>query len=152
MSKSKSIERQIFLADVMITAIEHAGYGFPGLVRWDLDMDREPSVSTATIVDRYAEDEKEDDASPTYITVTLDTIAAGIGVIQRAEIREIVDHAFSDPDRVLHNAKSGQRLYLSRDSRKEILEASKANDAGEIDVVLALAILECALFGAVTYN
>lgn len=148
----KSIERQTFLSDVMIAAIEHAGYGFPGLVRWDLDMDREPMVTTATIVDRYAEDEKEDDASPAYITVTLDTIAAGIGVIRKAKLRELNDFGDGDPDMVLHNVTSGQRLYLNEAGRKEILEASRLNDAGEIDVVLALAILECGLFGAVTYN
>lgn len=149
----KSIERQTFLSDLLITAIEHAGYGFPGLVTWDLDMDREPMVTTATIVDRYAEDESDREVSEAIkITVTLDTMARGIGVIRKAELREVIGYPGSDPYSVLHNAATGNRLFMSEETRKSILEASKANDASELDVVDALAILECALFGAVTYN
>lgn len=132
------MERTEFLAGVLVAAIEHYGYGFPGIVEYEGDFDS-PEALYAVIVDRY-DDGKQ-------YRVDLDTIAVGIGVIQRAEMREL-----PSGERVLHNTSTGERLYLHPDDRKLILEQSRENDGGEIDVVLALAILECALFGQVVYT
>lgn len=136
---ARSAARTAFLSDVLICAIEHNGYGFPGLVSSDLDFDREPMMTQALIVDRY----EEEGQAP--VRIDLDTIAAGIGVIRNAVDQDIKD------EMILHNAKTLQRLHLSHGARKDILECSRENDASEIDVVYALAILECGLFGAVTY-
>ena len=76
----------------------------------------------------FAEIQFDDD--PAVWRVDLDTIAHGLGVIHR--------HA-------------PELLYLSFGNYKMILEADRENDACQIDTGLALAILECALFGKVVY-
>jgi hypothetical protein len=82
--------------------------------------------------------------------VNLDTIAHGIGIIRNAVMR--VDAKYPDDGEVLHNAKTGERLHLSRDERDQILCADRDYDeAVNLDSVDASAIVECALFGKVVY-
>lgn len=139
--RTRSAQRIDFLDGVLVTAIEHYGYGFPEIIEYP-DVEN-TADAYALITDRY-----EDDDDQTY-RVDLDVIARGIGVIKDAVAQD--DPKFPDDGPVLFNAKTDQRLYLSHESRKAILEASRNNDAAELDVVDALAVLECALFGAVTY-
>lgn len=138
----RSVERAEFLGNVLVTALEHQGYGFPEIVEYHVDND-DPEGTYAVITDRKARPR-----TGTRTRIDLDTIARGIGVIERARLRDVD----GEDEKVLHNAATGQRLYLSTDARALILAESRANDGGEIDVVLALAILECALFGQVEYS
>lgn len=142
---ARSAERTEFLTDVLACAIEHNGYGFLGYIssNWTAD---NPVMTSVTIIDRYEEEECKAGETPKRFVITLDTIAHGFSIIRAAVDQDV------DGEPLLHNAKSGQRLYLSHGDRKEILACDRANDASEIDVVYALAVLECALFGAVTYN
>lgn len=147
MGKKRTAEREEFLFGMLIGALEHSGYGFSETIETSYpdDVIYGPFTDAyAVIVDRYAE--KGDEDYGKQYRVDLDTIAAGIGVIQRAELRPLEDGA-----KVLHNVKTGQRLGLSAAARKEILEQSRDNDGAQLDVVDALAILECALFGRVAY-
>lgn len=143
----RSAERASFLNDVLITAIEHAGYGFSTVVEGEFS-DEDPTKTRYVIEDRYTE-RNDEDYGQTWV-VTIETIAAGIGVIKNAVMRDIETRA-GGTEQVLHNATTGERLYLGPAARAEILEASAENDGGEIDVVAALAILECGIFGYVMY-
>lgn len=75
-----------------------------------------------------------------------------LGVIQRAFARVPDEPSAQDNYAVLHNAATGQRLYMSGAQRARILGTSRENDASQLDVIDALAILECALFGAATFT
>ncbi|MGW0061407.1 hypothetical protein ACWDTT_15955 [Streptosporangium sandarakinum] len=132
----RTTNRAEFLADVLTTAVEHDGYGFFSVREWKHD--GEPGERYAVI---YDPDEKQ------IHRIDGDTIAAGIGVIRRAQVREDARYK----ELALHNTKTGQRLYMPNEQRGAILRANHANDAGGLDVIDALAIVECALFGAVTY-
>lgn len=138
-TRTRSAERNQFLTDLLTTAVEHCGYGWfttPDVYEWDGEL------GTA-----HAEIVEFDGGEWVKHRIDLDTFAKGLGVIRRAELREI-EHG----DVVLHNAETGERLYMSRGLRKDILEADRTNgDEGDIDVVGALAVLECALFGRVVY-
>ncbi|MFC3504481.1 hypothetical protein ACFOOK_26415 [Micromonospora krabiensis] len=134
--KERSRERVKFLDNLMTTAIENYGYGWFYV--------HEYAGEGETL---YAVIEDEDEPGDTY-RVDLDTFAKGLGVIDRAELK--VDPEFPNDGEVLHNSATGQRLYMSQRHRKRILTASRTNgDEGDIDVVDALAVLECALFGRV---
>lgn len=126
----RTAQRVEFLGDVLVTAIENGGYGFFDVVSYDCDHPE------ALIMD------PEDKIN--YM-VDIDVIARGIGVIRNAKL------ATFGNDEVLANASTGERLFVSENDRALIMECSRENDAGEIDVVLALAILECGLFGKVVY-
>lgn len=136
----RTAERVEFLSDVLVTAIENFGYGWFTVHEYDID------TWTATI---------EDSETEIKYDVDLDTIARGIGVIKAAKPAQFAVSGYSIDrqdmiDTALANAE-GERLYLGDDERRTIMEASRDNDAGNIDVILALAILECAIFGQVTY-
>jgi len=84
------------------------------------------------------------------VLINLDTFARGLGVIRNAVPK--VDERYPDDGEVLHNRKTGERLYLSSYLREDILAADRTNgEEGDIDVVGALAVLECGLFGKVVY-
>lgn len=135
MSITRSEERVEFLDGLLVTAIENFGYG------WFVVHEYGGEGATS-----YAVIEPEDDPGTKH-RVDLDTMAKGLGVIKRAELR-----GTERDGEVLHNSATGERLYMSTELRKDIMLADRTNgDEGDIDVVGALAILECALFGAVTY-
>lgn len=154
----KSAERIEFLSGILGEVTGAGTYGFFYLVS---ETGEGTADHTARIVAKEdACDEHgipmEDIPEDKIVTVTLDTIAKGLGVIQRSVLREITE-GHGKGDNVLHNLRTGQRLYLARDRKKAIRDASFANDAagsesgGDLDIIDYLAILECALFGAVTY-
>jgi len=137
--KTRSPERIEFLNDLLETAMSHAGYGFFHVVRSD---DTDKTNPTVVIEDK-------DDESETH-TVTFDTLTKGLGVIRAAVLQEVTDH--DGTHSVYHNKKTGQRLYMSASMRDNILRANRTNGyEGDLDVLDALAVLECGLFGAVVY-
>ena len=130
MPQHRSIERKEFLSDLLIQACYHSGYGFAE-VEWATKIDYTQDFADpfrADITDRYEEESAEiDDAHAGVHQVTIDTMARGINLIVK-------------------------RLDLvSAEHRKRIMVASKANDASDLDVVDALAILEIAIYGKVVY-
>lgn len=128
--KARSAERIGFLADLLITAIEHNGYGFPGVVEYKAPTDR-PADTYAVIYNRY-DVEEWDGEGPNPRTVTwrvdIDTMAKGIGVLRKK-----------------YGTDASQYM-------KDLFEASGENDASITDVVGALAVLEAAILGDVTYS
>lgn len=73
----RTTEREQFLSDLLVTAIEHAGYGFPETDEYVIEPDGRPAGTYAVISNRYEEDE-----STTY-RVTIETMAHGIGVMRK---------------------------------------------------------------------
>ncbi len=162
-TRQRSAERIQFLSDILVTAVEHAGYGFIEAG----DYEFEPAAATyAVIRDRYIlESGTEAEYLDSEQRIDLDTIAKGLGIIRRAVMREVVARPArvsldkGIPNRaerretVLHNAATGQRLYMSPEQRRNILECDRTNgEEGDYDVLDALAIVECALFGEVRYG
>lgn len=119
----RSPAREQFLSDVLVTAIEHAGYGFPGIVEYKPEPDDKPADSYAVIHNRYEE------SSETW-KVDIDTIAKGFGVIRKT-----------------YRGQPDTAGWL-----RDVILADRTNgDDGDIDVVGALLVLECAIFGKATY-
>jgi hypothetical protein len=139
MSKQRSPERITFLTDLLLTAMYHQGHGFQRV----LDSSYEEDGSAFALI-KDPEDESDE-----TLRVDLDTMAHGLSVISNAVKR--VDPRFPDDGEVYHNAKTGERLGLGEHIRREIMLADETNDAGSIDLIAALAVLECALFGKVVY-
>lgn len=126
--RARTAERNEFLADLLITAIEHSGYGFPAALEYETSEDA-PAETYAVIYDRYEESPTGPEWKPTKTwKVDVDTMATGLGNLRRK-----------------YSAKTSG--YLS-----ELFEADRENDAGITDVVGALAVLEAALFGDITYS
>lgn len=156
----KSAERIEFLSDLLCGAVENGGYGFFYTITWECP-EGDPAAWYAHII---AKEDSPDDEVLADIDVStdkrvhridLDTMARGLGVIQRSVLREVTE-GHDKGEKVLHNLRTDKQLYLSEHRRKVIRSASFANDAagtevGDLDVLDYLAILECALFGAVTY-
>lgn len=139
MNTNRTPARIEFLVDVLTTAIENYGYG-----QFETDDYKHSDGAESFATIRFYDDPEN------IHRVTLDTLAHGLTVIRDAVKRDA--ETFPAGDTVLHNAKTGQRLYMSSEMRANILLADHTNgDDGDLDVVDALAILECALFGAVTY-
>ncbi len=161
--RTRSLERAQFLADVLVTAVEHQGYGFIEIVDYEPDP---ADTAFAVIRDRYEQDNEQDPDA--YLAserrIDIDAIAHGIGIITRAVPMDVPSHdrpvslvrgqTWVPPvmERVLCNPTTGTRIGVSEYNRKRILEASREDDAGELDVVDALAIVECAVFGQVVYG
>lgn len=119
---TRSPARKQFLTDLLITAIEHAGYGFPE----DLSYQPDGDDPHAFIIDRYESEGLRIDELEQYY-VDLDTMAHGLGIIRDWN----------------HKAE-----WV-----KDLLLADRTNgDDGDYDVIGALAVLECALFGEVVYG
>ena len=134
----KSPQRIEFLTDVLITAVEHCGYGWFAVKEYTCDGE-----------DPYALIEELYEERPTKYRLDMNVVARGISVIRQAVLKTPTNRP--DEGLVLHNARTGQRLFMSESLRSTILESSRENDAGEIDVVGALAVVECGLFGYVQY-
>lgn len=120
--QARTTLRTEFLTDILTCAIENYGYGAFTTLKYRWQNVEQPFADI-----RFDE---EDEPGNAVYHVTIDTIAHGLGVIRK--------HA-------------PELLYLSFDNYKIILDANAENDASNIDVYLALAILECALFGKVVY-
>lgn len=141
MTRTRTPQRMEFLSDLVTIAIENGGYGWFSVdeYRWE----DQPDGAYAVI--RSVDIETPDHTA----RVDIDTIARGISVIRDA--RPQVDARYPKDGPVLHNTTTRQRLYLSAAMRTTILDASRESDASELDAIGALAIVECALFGAVTF-
>lgn len=136
---TRTVEREEFLAYLLVGAIEHYGYGFPEIIKWHCP-DERFGEWFAVITDRY------DETDPTTWRVDIDTMAKGLGIIKRAFM------ATCDRGTHYHVADSFECLGFGGDERKELLLADRTNgDDGDYDVIGALAVLECALFGQVIY-
>lgn len=147
--KTRTPEREQFLADLLCGAIEHCGYGFPGVAEWHCP-DGRPGEWYALIVDRYDEDDN------TVHRVDLDTMAKGLGIIRRAFVATDGVPTKYQPsgsgDAIYVHPTTWERLYLGSELRSDLLECDRSNgDEGDYDVIGALAVLECAMFGSVTY-
>lgn len=122
-------------------AIENGGYG--QFLSWEY----EPNADEPFAVIEFSD-------NPDKRRVGLATMAHGVGVIRSAERR--IDERYPDDGPVLHNAATGQRLGLGSHVRNRILNAIDPDnhdvDLVDLDAIDALAVLECAIFGAVTYN
>jgi hypothetical protein len=131
-----------FTDDVLTTAIENGGMGFFTVDEYQWE-NMAPGTAYAVVSDK----EEEDGAT---FRIDRSVILHGLSVILHAEPR---DTEHDGP--VLHNATTGERLYMSKAMRANILTAVFAEDgdgyAGDIDAVDALAIVECGLFGRVMY-
>lgn len=148
---TRTAEREQFLADIITAAIE-GGTGYWASVaryKWE---DREPKHVCAAIIvtdddegrakRRAAGAAKREATGEAKLTVdealaiegsdvhaiTIETIAAGIGRITRGE------------------------LTIREDLRRLIAEASRENDAGDIDADAADCIVQAALFGELVYG
>lgn len=134
---TRSAARTEFLNDLLVTAIESYGYGW-------FSVEEYPNVDNAA--DAYAVIREED--TNTKFRVTLDTMARGLSVIRHAKLGP----AYHEGNPVRCNVDTGYRLYFDGDTRTELLKADSTNgDDGGFDVIGALAVLECALFGQVIY-
>ncbi len=128
---NRSKEREEFLSDLLITAIEHGGYGFSQAVEYEPEPDGNPAGSYAVIYDRYdLDDSAENEATLPRHRVDIDLIAKGLGIVR----------------------KLAKRPEGISDWVKELLLADRTNgDEGDYDVVGALLVLECAIYGKPTY-
>lgn len=116
--------RAKFLSDLIVTAIEHRGYGFPGIITYAVEPKGNPRSTIAIIFDRY----EDPNGVGEQWTVNLDTMARGLQVVQAM-----------DPE-------------THADWVRELQLADRTNgEDGGYDVNGALLVLECALFGEGTY-
>ena len=127
---TSTAERTEFLTDIVVTAIENYGYGWFSVEDYDCDN------GTARIFDQH------DDDAP--YSVSIDVIAKGLGEVRDARMHDAGDESYLV-------SRQGKRMFMPQGMRKSIMEADRENDAGNLDVVDALAILECGLFGQVVY-
>jgi hypothetical protein len=131
----RSGERERFLRDLFVTAIENYGHGF--FYTDDYVWDVPPREAYAVIVDK-------DDPAKTW-RIGIDTMARGLAVIRAA--RQV-----SRDGETFRVDAHGDRLYFGGRVRVDLLKAERTNGAdGDYDVIGALAVLECALFGRVVY-
>jgi hypothetical protein len=128
-----------FCDSVVTTAIES---GASWLVVHKYKWADRPVGGTYAVIE---EDESDDD---TLYTIDAALIRKGLDVIGRSVLR---DTGTSD-GQVLHNVDTGQRLYMSQDMARRLIHAATAGDDDfDFDAVDALAVVECGIFGAVTY-
>jgi hypothetical protein len=126
--------RTEFLTDLLVTAIENCGYGWFEVDEYD------PDQGTATITDSHTGLEYK---------VNLSTMSKGLGVIREATLGPATDH---NGFPVQTNRETGDRLYFGGPPRTDLLICDQTNgEDGEYDVIGALAVLECGLFGQVVY-
>ncbi len=176
--RKRTPERIEFLSHLLNAALNHNGYGFAGIVEWNncgneneyaiiFDAQDPPEETTCTRCQQtiksrgmfgiWADDDGRTscgdpatDHDPVRETwrVDLDTMAKGLGIIRSAVMRE-VEHDGPVP----HNKDTGERLYFGGEARRELMLADRSNgEDGDYDVIGALAVLECALFGRVVYG
>ncbi len=176
--RKRTPERIEFLSFLLSAALDHNGYGFAGVLEWNnegehneyaiiFDAQEPPSETTCTrcqetirprgIFDTWTTHNGATGCGDPVAThdpvretwrVDLDTMAKGLGIIRNAVMRE-VEHDGLVP----HNKDTGERLYFGGESRRLLMLADRTNgEDGDYDVVSALAVLECGLFGRVSYG
>lgn len=118
-------ERAQFLSNLMVTAIEHRGYGFPGVVEWVPEPGGDPAGSYAVIYDRYEEPGGVDPQRTWRIDV--DTMERGLVIVRGMD-----------------------RQCASWITNLQLSDRTNGADGG-YDVVGALLVLECAVFGEPVY-
>jgi hypothetical protein len=146
----RSDERNEFLADLLVTAIESGTLGSWMDVQDYHVPEDEPEAGWFADI-REAAWAADDPDGPEEWHVDLDLIAHGIGVIRDAVFKPVEDWDGNTVE-VLHNTSTGERLHVSGSQRRRILEASRENDAGLLDALDALAVLECACYGRVVFG
>lgn len=136
---ARTKEREEFLAEVIITAIE-GGTGYWATVFKYKHADLPPAEVHAIIAENDAVEDAENDTPPGETIeaapflaehgkrIGIDTIARGLGQITRGEIE------------------------LGAATRKAIVEAARENDAGEIDADDADVIVQAGLFNKIIYG
>lgn len=136
--RRRSRERIRFLADVIVSAVEGGGYGVQTWAevtgyRWHAD-DLEGGTAGATEYTAAQLRELDWCGQPCGepVQLNIDLVARGIGVIVRG-----VDEFGADE---------------VAGFRRRVAEASRSNDAGDLDVIDADAIVQAAVFGAVVYS
>jgi hypothetical protein len=123
-------ERAEFLSGLLVTAIEHFGYGFPGVLEYDGIPDN-PADAYAVIYDRYDDDQEAMETPSVTYRVTIDTMAKGLGIVRKMASRP-----------------EGIAAWV-----KDLILSDRTNgDDGDFDVLGALLVLECAIFGEPTYS
>jgi len=133
--KPRTPKREQFLLDVFVTAIENYGYGF--FVTEQYVWDVPAAQAYAVIADKQDESRRW--------RVDIDTMATGLRVIRTAK-------QITQGGETYRVNADGQRLYFGGPAREAVVAADRSNgDEGDIDVIGALAVLECALFGRVVY-
>lgn len=132
--RRRSRERIQFLADVIVSAVEGGGYGVQTWAevtgyKWHAD-DLEGGTAGAVEYTAAQLREFDDFGQPMGepVQLTIDLVAKGIGEITRG------------------GDQFGEAF------RRRVVEASRDNWAGDLDVVDADAIVQAAVFGAVVYG
>lgn len=147
---ARSTEREQFLADVIIGAVEGGtgywaavvAYGWEGLPAADVhavlvpdDDETDAKVDALRVkLGRKPSPTEAVEAGFAY-RVDIDTIAKGLGFVKD-----------------LPSIQPGMRAGIGSELRRTILDASRENDAGEIDSNAADVIVQAALFGEIVYG
>src|SRR5918999_1777560 len=109
--KTRTKERAQFLSDLLVTAIEHSGYGFPTAIKYEPEPGGDPAATFAVIRDHY----EEDDVDTTW-RVDIDTMARGLEIIRRAFVATDGTPTQYRPegtgDAVYVHPDTWERLYL----------------------------------------
>ena len=132
---ARTAEREQFLADIITTAVE-GGTGYWASVsqyRWD----GLPARDVFAVLHEEGDDFSDELAPP--LRLDINAVAKGIGKITRGEVE--VGEFGSEYNRPLGDY-----------ARKLIAEASRENDAGNIDSDMADIIAQVALLGIVRYG
>lgn len=160
-------DRWTFVNYCLTGAIEHSGYGDWMMItkydegRTDFDIQHTPGLAgkerrpaRAEIIE-VGDDEldaagvkkalKEGDEDHPAFTITHETIELGLQRIRHA--MDVPDRGPHPEDRNLTSVK-----FLGRKQRNRIIAADLRNEAGQLDVLDYLAILEIALFNEIRYN
>ncbi|MFG1924369.1 hypothetical protein [Cryptosporangium sp. NPDC048952] len=128
-----------FLAALVVTAVEHGGYGWFTVT--DFQCPQDDPEGTYAVIDAPDSDLRRTRIDPRVMD-------KGLAIIRRATGR--LPDVPTPPDHpIYHHRDTGEPLYISHGQRHKILLAARRDDAGQLDIVDALAVLEIALFGAV---
>lgn len=135
-NKKRSKARAEMLAGILVTAIEHNGYG--QFIEHSSEIkDDNPDGAWAVL---------EDPNEEKTFKVGIGTIARGLSIIRRAF------YATFDNGTYLVNPDTWERLYYGGENRDDLVTFDRSNgDDGDCDVIGALAALECGLYDRVVY-
>lgn len=162
-TRKRSPERIEYLDGVLDVAIGHAGYGFLSVIRdgnhdgagqWNLVYDRHDEDNYPTQYAEWPQVERRAMIRGEVWVVDIDTIARGMRIIADAVPKSFETYPGSGRyETVRANHDTGERLYFGGEARTNLLLSNRTNgDDGDFDVIGALAVVECALFGRVVYG